>query len=303
MARDVLLHHPSDGAAQHRGALSDMRGADDRKRPVLPFFVIAFVWSWALWWTAAATGASFTEPVGFMLYMTGGLGPLLGAVWVVHRRGPAYRSAFLRRVWDPRGIRARWWLALVAVAALPAAVGAALAGVAGVAGIVPDYSLGVVLGAAVLALAAGLVEEPGWRGAASDAWQERTRPVWAALGIGALWSLWHLPLSFFEGSYLHGLGFGSVRVWLTHLMLFQLGVLLVWLANGSGGSILMAILAHAGFNIAVGLRPDSTTGDVITFLVLTAAVVAVIAATKGHLCFAATTAEPESTVDGDRHAS
>jgi uncharacterized protein len=260
------------------------------------------VWSWALWWTAAATGASFTEPVGFMLYMTGGLGPLLGAVWVVHRRGRAYRRAFLRRVWDPRGIRARWWLALLAVAALPAAVGGALAGVAGVAAAVPDYSLGLVLGAAVLALAAGLVEEPGWRGAASDAWQERTRPVWAALGIGALWSLWHLPLSFFEGSYLHGLGFGSGRAWLTHLMLLQLGVLLVWLANGSGNSILMAILAHAGFNIAVGLRPDSTTGDVITFLVLTAAVVAVIAATKGRLCFAAAT-EPETTVDGDRHAS
>jgi uncharacterized protein len=298
MARDVLLHHPPDGA----GALLGRRGAHARERLVLPFYVIAFGWSWAPWWTAAATGRSFTEPVGFMLYMTGGLGPLLGAVWVVHRRGPAYRRTFLRRVWDPRGIRARWWLALVAVATLPAALGAALAGFEGVAATVPDYSLGLVLGASVLAVAAGLVEEPGWRGAASDAWQERTRPVWAALGIGALWSLWHLPLSFFEGSYLHGLGFGSVRVWLTHLMLFQLGVVLVWLANGAGGSVLMAILAHAGFNIAVGLRPDSTSADVITFLVLTAATVAVIAATKGRLCFAAAVTEPETTVGGDRHA-
>lgn len=304
MARDVLLHHPSEDTAEHRRALPDMRGADARKRrPVLPFFVVAFVWSWALWWTAAAMGRSFVEPVGFVLYMSGGLGPLLGAVWVVHRRGSAYRRPFLRRVWDPRGIRARWWLALVAVATLPAAVGAALAGVAGVAATVPDYSVGLVLGAGVLALAAGLVEEPGWRGAAADAWQQRTRPVWAALGIGALWSLWHLPLSFFDGTYFHGLGFGSAPFWLTHLMLLQLGVLLVWLANGSGGSILMAILAHAGFNLAVGLLPHSTTGDVITFLVLTAATVAVIAATKGRLCFAAAATVPETTVDGDRHAS
>jgi hypothetical protein len=66
MARDVGLHHPSDGA----GAVLARRRADARERAVLPFFVVAFVWSWALWWTAAATGRSFAEPVGFMLYMT-----------------------------------------------------------------------------------------------------------------------------------------------------------------------------------------------------------------------------------------
>jgi uncharacterized protein len=302
MARDVLVQHPCE-ARRRRASPAMRRAAAPQDRPVLPFFAVAFVWSWALWWTAAATGRSFTEPVGFMLYMTGGLGPLLGAVWVVHRGGPAYRRAFLRRVWDPRGIRARWWLALVAVTTLPAALGAALAGVVGVAATVPDYSFGLALGAGMLALAAGLVEEPGWRGVAADAWQERTQPVWAALGIGALWSLWHLPLSAVEGSYLHGLGFGTVRFWLTHLMLVQLGVLYVWLTNGSGGSVLMAILAHAGFNMAVGLRPHSTTGDAITFLVLAAATVAVVVATKGRLCFAAATPEPETTVGGDPHGS
>jgi uncharacterized protein len=188
-------------------------------------------------------------------------------------------------VWDSRGSGARWWLALLAVTTRPPVLGAALASVAGAAATVPAYTVGLVVGMAVMALAAGLVEEPGWRGAASDAWQERTRPVWAALGIGALWSSWHLPLSFLDGSYFHSLGFGSVRFWLTHLMLVQLGVLYVWLANGSGGSILIAVLAHAGFNTAWGLLPQGTTGDDITLLVLVAATVAVIAATKGGLCF------------------
>jgi uncharacterized protein len=264
----------------------DAHGSGPRHRPVLPFFALAFVWTWALWWTAAATGRSATDPAGFMLYMAGGLGPLVGAAWVVHRRGPEYRRAFLRRVWDPRGIRAPWWLALLAVTTLPPVIGAALASVAGAAATVPDYSVGIVLAAVLIALAAGLVEEPGWRGAASDAWQERTRPVWAALGIGALWSFWHLPLSFFEGSYFHALGFGSAGFWLTHLILVQLGVLWVWLANGSGGSILIAVLAHMGFNTTWGLLPHSTTGTVITLLALTAATVAVVAATKGDLCFA-----------------
>jgi uncharacterized protein len=115
----------------------------------------------------------------------------------------------------------------------------------------------------------------------------RTRPVWAATGIGALWSLWHLPLSFFEGSYYHELGAGSLRFWLTHLMLVQLGILLVWLANGSGGRILVAVLAHAAFNVAVGLAPGGLAFDVVALLALTTATSAVITVTRGQLCFAA----------------
>jgi membrane protease YdiL (CAAX protease family) len=80
--------------------------------------------------------------------------------------------------------------------------------------------------------------------------------------------LWHLPLSFVEGSCYHDLGLGSTRFWLTHFMLVQLAVLYVWLANGSGGSILVAVLAHAGFNVAIGLVADSATRDVVAILVL-----------------------------------
>jgi uncharacterized protein len=262
--------------------------ANDRgHRPVLSFFVLAFAWSWAWWGAAAVTGAQVTEPPGLLLYLLGVFGPLVGAVWVVHRRGRPYRRGFLRRILDPRGISARWWLALLAVAAGPAAVGAVGASVAGGAGSAPAFGVGTLAVLLGPALVAGLAEEPGWRGAVSDAWQARTRPVWAAAGIGALWSLWHLPLSLLEGSYYHELGAGSLRFWLTHLMLVQLGILLVWLANGAGGSILLAVLAHAAFNVAVGLAPSGVIFDVVTLLALTAAVTAVITLTRGRLCFPA----------------
>lgn len=254
-----------------------------RPLPVLSFFVLAFAWSWSWWLTAAATGAAVTEPVGSLFYVLGVFGPLVGAAWSVHRRGHAYRRAFLRRIWDPRGIAARWWLALLAVAAGPAALAAVGTSLAGRAAIAPDLSIAVIAAMSGSALIAGLAEEPGWRGAVSDAWQVRTRPVWAATGIAALWSLWHLPLSFVEGSYYHDLGAGSARSWLTHLMLVQLGVLLVWLANGAGRSILLAVLAHAGFNVAMGLVAGSTTRDVVAFLGLAVAGVVVIVTTKGRL--------------------
>jgi uncharacterized protein len=260
--------------------------ADRGQAPVLQFVVIAFAWTWSLWWSAAAL-THVEGPLPFLLFMAGGLGPLLGAVWLVSRGDRAYRREFLRRVRDARGVPTGWWLALVAVAVGPALLGSLAAAVAGSPTTVPDHTLGTVSGVIAFALAAGLVEEPGWRGAASDAWQVRTRPAVAAIGIGVLWALWHLPLYFVEGSYQHGLGVGSLRFWLTNLVLVGLGVLYVWLANGAGDSILVAILAHAGFNAAGELVPRSTLGDVVAAVVVVVAAVAVIVVTRGRLSFTA----------------
>jgi uncharacterized protein len=247
------------------------------------FFAIAFGWTWLLWGSAAATGASLSEPAGGLLYMAGGLGPLVAALWLLRRADPSYRREVLRRAWDPRRIRAPWWWALVAVAAGPALVGAVVAWLVGAAIAVPTYGLGAIGGAVAVALLAGAAEEPGWRGVASDAWQRHTLPGVAALGIGGAWALWHLPLAFIDGSYYHALGFGSLAYWLTNLALVQLGVLYLWLANGSGGSILIAILAHAGFNVAASLAPRSPLGDLIALFAITVATVAVLAATRGRL--------------------
>lgn len=63
-------------------------------------------------------------------------------------------------------------------------------------------------------------------------------------------------------------------------------MLYVWLANGAGGSILIVVLAHAGFNATGELVPRTTLGDVVAFVVLTVATVIVIALTRGGLPFA-----------------
>lgn len=250
--------------------------------PAIPYFVLTFAWTWSWWWSAAAL-----DPLpGPLMFAAGGFGPLVGAVWTVGQRDRAYGRDFVRRVWDPRGIGAPWWLGLVAVAAGPAVLGAGVARLAGAAATAPSYTLGMVAGVLGFAIAAGLVEEPGWRGAALDAWQVRTRPVFAALGIGAFWAVWHLPLYFIEGTYQNGLGFGTPRFWLTNLVLVGLAVLYVWLVNGAGGSILVAILAHAGFNVAGELVPRSTMGDVVAFAIVAVASVLVVVATRGELSFA-----------------
>jgi uncharacterized protein len=251
--------------------------------PLLPFVLFTFAWTWTMWGTAVASGLTIDASPGAGLYLLGVFGPLVGAAWVMRRGGRLYRREFLRRLWDPRVIGRRWWLALAAVVAGPAALGGVTAGMSDAPATVPDYSFGAIVAMGMVALVAGVAEEPGWRGAAADIWQTRAHPVWAAAGIGTLWSLWHLPLHFLQGTWYHGMGLGSVRFWLIHLLLVQLGVLFVWLSNGSGGSILIAILAHAGFNVAMGLGPESLMRDAVAFIVITAATIAVITATRGQL--------------------
>jgi uncharacterized protein len=246
--------------------------------------VVTFGWTWTLWWTAALAAPALPSLVVTLLFVLGGLGPLLGAAAVLRSADRAYRQDLVRRVLDPRKISISWWLALAAVTILPALSGFIAASVSGHMPVSDGaVTFGTVTFVVGFALAAGLVEEPGWRGVALDRLQSLTVPVAAALMIGVQWILWHLPLFFMEGSYQYELGLGSTRFWVFNAFLLVLSVLYVWLCNGSGGSILVAILAHAGTNIAGSLIPQNTLSDVVGLGTAVVAAAAIIWITRGNL--------------------
>jgi membrane protease YdiL (CAAX protease family) len=267
--------------------------------PLGRYLLVTFGWTWAVWWSAVFAGRASVELPLSLLFALGGLGPAVGAVLVIRTLDPAYGREFIRRLWDPKRISGRWWVALAAVAVVPALAGY-LAAVA--VGRPPMAESTVTFGAVAFtvgfALAAGAVEEPGWRGVALDSLQLRMVPAVAALLIGIPWALWHLPLFFLEGTYQHALGFGSARFWLFHSFLLLLSVLYVWLCNGSGGSILMAILAHAGTNVAGSLIPQDTLSDIFRVVFTLFAVVVLVWLTRGKLKLDASGGDPPGTGGG-----
>ncbi|CAN5727338.1 hypothetical protein BH23GEM11_BH23GEM11_04410 [soil metagenome] len=261
------------------------------------YLLVTFGWTWTVWWVAVFAGRSSVELPLTLLFALGGLGPAVGTVFVIRTMDPAYRREFLRRLWDPRRISGFWWLALAAVSILPALAGYLAAAAAGRP---PIAETAVTFGAVVFTvgfgLAAGAAEEPGWRGVALDLLQIRVSPVLAALLIGVSWALWHLPLFFLEGTYQHALGFGSARFWMFNLFLLMLSVLYAWLCNGSRGSILIAVLAHAGTNVAGSLIPQDTLSDFFRMVVTLFAAVLVVWLTRGNLGLHASGASrPEPT--------
>jgi membrane protease YdiL (CAAX protease family) len=122
--------------------------------------------------------------------------------------------------------------------------------------VAPDWSLVPLwLSSFVVVLffppAGPLLEEGGWRGFALPRLQRLHGPVVGTLILGALWSLWHLQL--FVGPLVMTSPDATFISVVITLVLFTIGVtglsvVMAWVFNNSGGSVLLAVLAHAAFD-------------------------------------------------------
>lgn len=122
-------------------------------------------------------------------------------------------------------------------------------------------------------------EEPGWRGFAQPRLQMRGGALAASIVIGLLWSTWHLWYVILPGGFSNVTGTDAVA---TYIRLTSTAVVYAWMYNSTDGSLLIAMFAHLGHNLAASLIPAAGDGgrqhlvDALAYL-LTAVVVVVIA--------------------------
>jgi uncharacterized protein len=121
--------------------------------------------------------------------------------------------------------------------------------------------------AMVLAAIKGPLEEFGWRGVALPILQRKMAPIAAALVLGALWGLWHLPAFLLSGTQQSQWSFGPF-----FLGCIALSVIVTPLFNTSGGSILLAALFH--YLLMNPILPDAEPYD--TYILVVVAVVIVL---------------------------
>jgi membrane protease YdiL (CAAX protease family) len=116
--------------------------------------------------------------------------------------------------------------------------------------------------------AGGVGEEPGWRGFLLPTLQERYSPLVASLVVWFFWALWHLPLD------ITGYVGNSFADYLDNrlLRLLPLSVIMTWLYNRSGGSVLTTAVFHTSMN-AFPLFLPSAAGVVWILWIWAAAVV------------------------------
>ncbi|KAA6459822.1 CPBP family intramembrane metalloprotease [Acidobacteria bacterium AB60] len=236
--------------------------------PVASFFALDFAISWGGACAVIAPhllrGEAVPRFAGLMIFPVMLLGPALAGILFARRQGSA------QSLWRRMATRfpARW-LALLLV---PPALVLSVLGIF-VAAVNPRFAPNHFLLGVSFGVTAGLLEELGWTGYAFPALAERRSLFPAALVLGLLWSLWHLPAIDYLGAISpHG------SAWTAYFLAFAavmtaIRILICW-AYSRTGSLLLAQLLHA-----------SSTGSLV---VLSPARITAVQEAIWYLAYAAT---------------
>lgn len=220
-------------------------------KKTLPFFVAAFAITWLVQLPAVIAPERF-----IMLGGLGAFGPMLAAIFASKLEGESAKAPFRAlKIW--RVHPAYYLFALFVPGALFAAGISAYSALTG-------HDAGPWLYAPLEPprIAALLIfpfaEEIGWRGFAQPRLQQRYGDLAASAILGVLWCVWHVPM------------FLMVGLSMTLLPLFILfflpaSYLFVWLSNRTRGSLVLAVLLHAGAHLNNSHRalPDHVDAVVI----------------------------------------
>jgi uncharacterized protein len=262
-------------AGPYTGQVPPAAGGDTGAggRELLAFLVLAFGLSWAWVIPQAVSHEVVHRGQGWPTEYPALLGPAVAALLVTTAAGGrAGVAGLLRRLLRWR-VGLRWWL----VALSPAAIlGIALLGMWGAGLDLPrpvDFGLfsgtpavGVPAVFLMITSVGGLGEETGWRGFALPRLQRRLSPLTASLVLAVVWASWHLPQFLVIATYR---AFGVVEDVGFVVGLACGAIVLTWLYNRSGGSILLVVIWHGVYNLAGGTQgATGVVAAVVSMLVV-----------------------------------
>lgn len=250
---------PSAGPSRPHASLPSYSSSVDnaqvtliRRHPVASYLLLTFAISW--------TGAFFVASPHLLHYealpkMTGILmfpamlvGPSLTGILltkIVDGRA-GLRQLFARM--SPQGVDSRWYKSLLIPPAMVLAVLFCLEKL-----ISPAFAPNLFLIGILFGVPAGFLEEIGWTGFAFPKMVSRNNALVPGIGLGLLWSLWHLPVINYLGTAVpHG------SYWFPFFLAFTVAmtamrVLIGWVYSNTK-SVWMAQLMHV-----------SSTGSLVVF--------------------------------------
>lgn len=203
-------------------------------------------------------GGGSMGPGVIALFLGGGAVPsLLGFVFAFRRGSWKAVKALLARAW-PHGRDP-----LTALVAMALAVGMAL--IARVAGeqfgaSPPPIDVSAVPQAAVMALAAALMEEFGWRGTALPALARRIGLPIAGLVVGIVWAVWHTVGALWSVAPFFGPWFAAYYVTGIIGVMAGAGMTLAVIQDYARGGLFPVIAFHLAFSASANLVTPSA-GD------------------------------------------
>ncbi len=235
-------------------------------KQLVAFFIIAYLLSWILWLPLYGSTLGLSLPDIPLNHGIGTLGPLLAAIILTgYYRGKEGLSALWKQC-----TRIKPLFVLVALAS-PLLI-------AMIASLVYSLNSGtpvnwtgflttkefpginIVVFFCYNLFFFGFGEETGWRGFALPRLQEKMHPLLASIVLTVFWALWHLPLFFYRPGYID-MGPGAITGWFFSLLTGS--ILLTWLYNNSGRSILVCAVFHTTIDLA--FTTDFTNPQIVNY--------------------------------------
>lgn len=248
------------------------------------FFVATFAWTWLIWGVAIFLGANMETAMGFVLLLLGVMGPMVTGIGFTYlTRDKEGRRNYWKRVISFKRIPARWYLVILLFVPVLNILAALLDILTGGSGATwGEAALNLVsnplsvIPSILFASLIPFIEELGWRGYVLDRLQEKRSALVSSLILGVVWSLWHLPMFFVQGSYQANLGVGTLEFWLFMIGVIPLSFAFAWIYNNTRRSILAVILFHAMVNFTGEVIAITERADTISILLWVVAAIGIV---------------------------
>ena len=250
-----------------------------RYRPVL-FFMLAYLFTWIFWIPAIFV----PENPGTLLMLAGLIAPaVVSTLFVVFSGSDALKKDLRQKIVG--FYKVKWMNVLLAILVfagitacsilLSLAFGQPLSQFS----FTEDFSFtGVGIGSALLTiLVASIIEEEGWKGYCEDSIGNYMNWFWESMIFGALWSFWHFPLIFIQGTYQAGLMVNPLYVINFFVSGIPLGFIITWVYLASDRSILACMVFHLFVNFMqekIAMTPETKCVQTIVVIAATVIIVA-----------------------------
>lgn len=239
--------------------------------PVL-FFVLVLAFSLPFY-ALGATGARLPGlpilPASALMTFV----PMIVALVLVYwRRGFVNATALLAQAVDLRGLRhPGWFLTALLFVPMVCVLEFGVLRLTRTAVPLPVIEPGTALFLFSAFFIGAIGEELGWQAYAYPALRRRFGVLLSAVILGTVWALWHV-VPFAQ--------LGRTPEWILwhSLSAVALRIIIVWLFENTGGSILVAVVFHAMINLSWALFPISGSyyDPSITFVILSLAVLSIV---------------------------
>lgn len=219
----------------------------------LKFVLIAFAFTWVFWGLTLLEARGIISSLPMPAMLLGALGPMLAAVILTAQEGgrAGLRSLLGRvvrwrvaPVWYAVALLGPIVLTLVAMALQLMLFGGQPPSLGAMVGALPT----VLVISLYMLIQVGIGEEIGWRGYALPKLQASYSALVSSLILGVIWALWHLPLFFNPAT-----SYSNTPFWALLVFFLPFSILISWVLNSTGGSVLMIMTLHAVMNASTGL--------------------------------------------------